>query len=190
MERRVANLLSSSDNRLVDSHRQKIQRDARIPDTEDTMRNILYGALSSALLFAAFAWWTAKPAVHAAILSVPPAGRFQIVQLHPNTNTEWSGILDTQTGCTWVLTKNDAEDPTIKLAAYKEYLQVLGDHSFDLVNFDATDYVSADLKQQGGSATQVPGTTVDYTKPIRELSRIQQMCSQSRVEALVTTTTH
>jgi hypothetical protein len=36
---------------------------------------------------------------------VPPvyaAPRFQIVELHPSAASEWSGLLDTQTGCTWV----------------------------------------------------------------------------------------
>lgn len=148
------------------------------------MRNLFFGAFCGVLVFAGLSLWTARRSVNAAVLASPPAGRFDIVQLHPNTDTEWSGILDTETGCTWVFSTNNPDDPQIKSEQYKFYLQVLGTHSLNLVNFDPSDYISAELTSQGGSTTQVPGTAVSYQKPLAELSRVQSLCSRARVQAL------
>ncbi len=106
-------------------------------------RNALYGALCGALIFAALSWAIPKKAVSAAVLATPPEGRFELVQLHPSSGTEWSGILDTETGCTWVYTSQtpptDAEvnaAPEGQQRAYKSYLQVLGSNYFSIVGYD------------------------------------------------------
>ena len=51
------------------------------------MRNLFFGAFCGVLVFAGLSLWTARRS--AAVLASPPAGRFDIVQLHPNTDTEW-----------------------------------------------------------------------------------------------------
>lgn len=43
--------------------------------------------------------------------SLPPqVQRFQIVQLHKTTDTIWSGLLDTQTGCAWIFANVSSSD--------------------------------------------------------------------------------
>ena len=37
------------------------------------------------------------------------APRFQVIQLHPNAASEWSGLLDTQTGCVWAYSEGQNE---------------------------------------------------------------------------------
>jgi hypothetical protein len=38
--------------------------------------------------------------------------RFQVVQLHPTAASEWSGLLDTQTGCTWAYATGENSEHT------------------------------------------------------------------------------
>jgi hypothetical protein len=139
------------------------------------MKNMLYGALCGAVVFAALTWATTKMTVHAAVQTAPPQGRFQLVQLHPNTDTEWSGILDTETGCTWLFESSNPDDPKITNQAYKYYLQALGAHSFGLLNFDPGEYMVPKMNED---------KTVDYTPQLAEIIRVQKACSQARLQAL------
>lgn len=139
------------------------------------MKNMLFGILLSAMFFGLLQWATTKRTVHAEVLTAPPAGRFQLVQLHPNADTEWSGILDTETGCTWLFTTNDADNPQIKSKAWKIWLQLLGQHSFDVVNYDPGDYATPGTN---------PDNTVDPSPYIKELSRVSSACSKARLQAL------
>ena len=140
------------------------------------MKNFLYGLIAGALVLAIPAWWTQRHSVHAAVSVTHLApGRFDHVLLHPNAGSEWSGILDTETGCVWVYAHGKVpESPT---SSFEEYQGVLGEHFFDTVPFATMDYVSPS-----------PGTKkspqIDYSKPSDELSRIARLCNAARVKAL------
>lgn len=143
------------------------------------MRNVLYGVLFGVLVSAGFSWWTARKTVRAAALTSPTPGRFEMVQLHPSAGIEWSGILDTETGCTWVYETSNPQDTQIT-QQYEFYLQVLGDHSFGLVNFDPTEY---------GFLTLNSHAQADYSGALKEISRVQTACSEARLAALKKATT-
>ena len=107
------------------------------------MKNYLYGVLCGTLAFAVLSWATPPKVTKAAVLSAPPEGRFQLVQLHATSESEWSGILDTETGCVWVYTSQtpptDAEvsaAPAGEQRTYKSYQQVLGPNFFSIVGYD------------------------------------------------------
>lgn len=138
------------------------------------LRNMFYGALCGAVMFGTLSWLSPRKSVGAAVLSTPPAGRFQLVQLHPNADSEWSAILDTETGCTWVYEQNNADDPKV-VPAYKTYLEVLGTHSLGLVNFDAIDYTAPTFDKDNQP---------DYAPLTNEISRVAGACSQARLRAL------
>ena len=99
----------------------------------------------------------------------------------PTASTEWSAILDTETGCTWVYTTNNADDPKISDQSYKLYLQILGGNSFDLVNFDPSDYAHATLNSD---------QTLDRSPYIKEIGRVAAACSQARLGALTAASAH
>jgi hypothetical protein len=107
-------------------------------------KNALYGALCGALVFAVLSWAAPKKAVSAAVLAAPPEGRFELVQLHPSSGVEWSGILDTETGCTWTYTTHtpptDAEvkaAPEGPLRDLKSYYNMLGSVPvFEMAEYD------------------------------------------------------
>lgn len=143
------------------------------------MRNIICGALCGAFVFAALSWATAKRTVHAEILTTPPAGRFQLVQLHPSADNEWSGVLDTETGCTWVFTTGNPSDPSITNQDERSYLQILGQNAFELVNYDTSGYTRT-LKLKPDKS----GVVADYGPAIEELLRVDRACSQARLLAL------
>ncbi len=139
------------------------------------MSNALCGALCGVLVFAVLSWTAPLRIVKGAVLSSPPEGRFQLVQLHPSAESEWSGILDTETGCTWIFVTNNPDDPKITNPSYKMYLQVLGTNGFSLVNFDTTEYTYPALNSD---------KQIDYSKPLKEITRVQDACSQARLLAL------
>jgi len=146
------------------------------------MKNMLYGVLCSTLLFALLTWWTVRGAVHAAAPTAPSltAGRFELVQLHPNAGSQWSGILDTETGCVWAYASQTLPaSPKTSLEAYKA---VLGEHFFEIHPFDAMDYVSP------GPAGTTPSTgpVLNFSEPLAELSRVAALCNKARVKALET----
>lgn len=146
------------------------------------MKNVLYGALCGALVFGALNWVTGRKEVHGAVLTAPPEGRFQLVQLHPSAASEWSGILDTETGCTWLFAANNPDDPTITDKDYKLYLQVLGRHAFETVHYDPSDYISPQLspvKTNYGSYTRT-----DYAPLRKAIWDEGADCSQARQLAL------
>lgn len=145
------------------------------------MKNALYGMLFGSLTFGALAWSIPRQAVRAAPLPAPPEHRFELVQLHPSTDTEWSAILDSETGCIWVYTTNNADDPKITDQGYKNYLSVLGRNSFDLVNFDATDYLPPSFASDNKP---------NYVASAQELARVQSLCSQARLRALQSESIH
>jgi hypothetical protein len=106
-------------------------------------KNALYGALCGLLVFAILFWTVPKKTVRAAVLATPPEGRFELVQLHPSTGTEWSGILDTETGCTWVYaTQTPPTDAEVSAApegeqrGYKSYQQMRGRYFFASAPYD------------------------------------------------------
>ena len=106
-------------------------------------KNTLYGAMCGLLVFVISIWIVPKKTVGAAVLATPPEGRFEIVQLRPNGATEWSGILDTETGCVWTYFSQtpptDAEAnaaPEGEQRAMKSYRQVLGSNYFGIVGYD------------------------------------------------------
>lgn len=107
------------------------------------MKNYLYGALCGAIVFFVLSWAVPRKIAKAAVLSAPPEGRFQLVQLHPNANTEWSAVLDTETGCSWVYeSQTPPTDAEVDAAAagepraYKSYEQSLGNNFFSIVGYD------------------------------------------------------
>lgn len=134
---------------------------------------LVYGAFCGALVFAVLSWLSPRTSVGAAVLSTPPEGRFQLVQLHQNASSEWSAVLDTETGCTWVY-QTSPDDPDMA-PAYKSYIQILGDHSFGLINFDTTDYAGITFDSDNKA---------NYASPLNEISRVQRECSQARLQAL------
>lgn len=146
------------------------------------MRNMILASLSGALVFAGLSWWTARPSVHAAVLTAPPAGRFELIQLHPNAASEWSGILDTETGCVWVYAT--ATLPDSPKTSFEVYQALRGSHFFELVNFDASDYAYPEPVSQGGTTAHLPSTVIDFSKPYSELQRVSVLCNQARVGAM------
>ena len=141
------------------------------------MKNILCGVLCSALVFVVLHQATARPTttVQAAIPIIPSVARFQLVQIHPSTDTEWSGILDTETGCTWLFTQNSSQVSSTENPVQAFYDKGLGDHVFSLVNFDVQDYAPTRLNSDH---------KVDYTTFIAEAIRVQKACQQARLQAL------
>lgn len=107
------------------------------------MKSLFYGGLCGVVILGVLSWGVPRRSAQAAILSTPPAGRFQLVQLHPNSETEWSGILDTETGCTWVYTSQTpptddevSAAPAGEQRAYKVYQQALGGNFLSVVAYD------------------------------------------------------
>jgi hypothetical protein len=143
------------------------------------MKNVLYGALCGALIFGALIWVTPRQITRAAVLAAPPEGRFELVQLHPSSGVEWSGMLDTETGCTWVYTTNNPDDPKITNQSLKPYLEALGQNSWDAINYDATEYTNT-LKLKPDKS----GVESDYTAALLELVRTQSACARARLQAL------
>lgn len=139
------------------------------------MKNMLYGVLCSAFVFALLSWVTTKRTVHAAVMTAPAKGRFELVQLHPSSGVEWSAILDTETGCTWVYESADPDDPKITNQNYKFYLQILGRNSFGLVNFDPLEYTELKINED---------KPADYAPAMSEIARVQRACSEARLQAL------
>jgi len=138
------------------------------------MRNLMFGVLCGMLLFAGLSWWTARQSVHAAVLTSPPAGRFELVQLHDSAASGWSGILDTETGCVWAYSYMEPSSPSSNESqAYKWYKQFLGSHTFSTVSYDASAYVKPAVGE------------TDYLSPAAsELGRIATLCNKVRVHAL------
>ncbi len=107
------------------------------------MKNWIAGILSGVAAFAILSWATPKAVTKASVLSVPPEGRFQLVQLHASSAAEWSAILDTETGCAWAYTSQtpptDADvsaAPEGEQRAYKTYQQALGTNFLAIVDYD------------------------------------------------------
>jgi hypothetical protein len=138
------------------------------------MKNMLYGVLFSAFVFAALSWATTKRTVHAEVLTAPPAGRFELIQLHPSAGIEWSGILDTETGCTWAYVTSNP-DETKAAESYKGYLQFLGQNNFQLVNFNPVEYTVLGINSD---------RTANFQPAIEEIGRVQRACSKARLQAL------
>jgi len=141
-------------------------------------KNTLYGAMCGLLAFAVLSWAAPKKGVRAAVLSAPPEGRFQLVQLHPSSRTEWSGILDTETGCTWLLTSN----PSVSASAKTNdelFLHLEGPQFFQIVNFDAVEYGFYPVRK---------GNVTDFTSPEKEMSRVAGLCDKGRLQALQAST--
>lgn len=114
--------------------------------------------------------------VDAPALSRPQtAARFELVQLHPNATSYWSGILDTQTGCMWVYASQTP--PASPKTSSEGYRAVLGEHFLELVPFDATDYIAPGAPQSTDSG-------LDFSKPMEEVSRIAALCNKARIRAL------
>jgi hypothetical protein len=134
--------------------------------------NVISGILCGALAFGVLSWSTAKQ-TRAAVLSTPPAGRFELVQLHESAASEWSAVLDTETGCTWTYTSNTPPDSP--KTTFEFYNVLRGTHFFENVAYETTGYVLP-VVPSGGQP--------DYSKPIAEISRIDALCNRVRVQAL------
>lgn len=105
------------------------------------------------------------------------AGRFELVQLHPNADSLWSGVLDTQTGCVWIFASQ--KPPASPKTSPELYRAVVGEHLFQMVAYDATEYVSSH-----SSAASNAGTVGDFSEAIQELGRVTTLCNKARVQAL------
>jgi hypothetical protein len=139
-------------------------------------KSVFYGVLSGVLIFAALTWLEPRQAARAAILATPPAGRFELVQLHSSAASEWSGVLDTETGCVWVYA-GQGEPASDATASYKAYEQILGSHFLATINYDASDYVNPAI--ENGKVSE------DYMSPAAmELGKVARLCNESRVRAL------
>jgi hypothetical protein len=146
-------------------------------------KNALYGALCGALVFAVLSWAAPRKAVSAAVLTSPPEGRYELVQLHPSSGTEWSGILDTETGCTWAyVSQTPPTDAEISAApagtqrAQKIYLRTLGGNYFGSLGYNFT-----------GSGLILPGEQKPSNigeSEIATLNTEQFYCAQARQNAL------
>lgn len=139
---------------------------------------VFYGALSAVLVFAVLNWREPMQATRAAALATPAARRFELVQLHPSAAIEWSGVLDSQTGCVWLLKSDDANRaaPLSRSSFYTQtdYAHVVGPQFFSLVNYDAGDYV-APMNSKG---------VLNFSAAADEVVRIANLCSESRIQAL------
>lgn len=152
------------------------------------MRNVFYGTLCGVLVFVALSWATGGRTVKAAVLASPPEGRFEPIQLHPNSASEWSGILDTETGCVWAYASQTP--PSSPKTSYEFYQSALGQHAFAIVNFDASEYVSPEITSTGGSSSTMPRSTTNYSKTIGELARVTGLCDRVRIQALEAAAAH
>lgn len=137
------------------------------------MKGLVYGVLAGAVVFGALSWATAKRTVHATVLPAPLAGRFQIVQLHPSSGNEWSGILDTETGCTWVYYSQTV--PASAKTPSDLFYAARGSNFFGLEHFDPMDY--APPKKNGGDAGL-------YNEMTGLIVKEGDLCSRSRINAL------
>ena len=148
------------------------------------MKNYLYGTLCGALVVSAILFWAApKKVVNAAVLPSPAEGRFQLVQFHPNSGSEWSGILDTETGCLWEYTSQtpptDAEAaaaPAGEQRSYKSYQQALGYNYLFIIGYD-----------DNGPAMTLPGQEKPSTLAGAQFSTLaaeEFYCNQARQNAI------
>lgn len=103
-------------------------------------KEIVIGALLGAALTFALIGMGAAAFGEGPIVT-PGAGRFQAILLHPSTGTEWSGILDTQTGCLWVYASDSAPSGA-PATAYDVFRSVRGANFMASVNYDPLDYTS------------------------------------------------
>lgn len=146
------------------------------------MKNALCGALCGALVFSVLSWVAPRKTANAAVLATPPEGRFELVQLHPNATAQWSGILDTETGCTWVYTSQtpptDAEVSAAKGDAMitAMYGQQLGSHYFGNVGYE---YSDSDLSRAEPGKPPTSGESKLVTLAAEEF-----YCNQARQHAL------
>lgn len=141
-------------------------------------RGIFFGVIGTVLAFAGISLMR-RPSVRAEVLTAPPAGRFEIIELHQSASRAWSGVLDTETGCVWAYSHNDGPDASVT-GTEKTYIQVLGEDSFELVNFDPLNYIAPQIG---------PGAQA-YGPEIREINRVQALCSNARVQAIEGAATH
>ena len=87
-----------------------------------------------------------------------------MVELHPNAASEWSAVLDTQTGCVWAY----ASTPTITASdagtSKETYLRSLGPRQFMLEQYGPSEYISIPFDKEGRT---------DFSPALRELVRVQ-----------------
>jgi len=140
------------------------------------MRQTLYGTLCGAVVFLVLSWATAKRTVQAAVLTKPPEGRFELVQLHPSQGNTWSGVLDTETGCVWGYTSQIVPSPKTANQSLDDYLIEQGSNFFEPVPFDTSSYIQI--------VQTAKGKPPDFTPRTWELDRVESLCDRSRVEAL------
>jgi hypothetical protein len=147
------------------------------------MKSAAYGALCGVMVFAVLSWTAPEKSVNAAVLDAPANGRFELVQLHESSASEWSGILDTETGCAWVYasqtTPTDMEvnsAPEGEQRDYKLYRQVLGNNYFENVGYDDN---GPDMSLSGG---EKPATIAG--RQFATLAAEEYYCNQARQSAL------
>ncbi|MGB7282681.1 MAG: hypothetical protein WBE13_10500 [Candidatus Acidiferrum sp.] len=153
------------------------------------VKNTLLGMTCGALTFTCLSLATPKKIANAAALDVPTRGRFELVQLHPSSGTEWSGVMDTETGCVWVYSSQtpptDAEvsaAPEGEQRAQKIYRQTLGSNFFAIVGYD-----------DNGPPMNLPGMKTASTISGTEFSTLateQYYCDQARQKALLAAASH
>jgi hypothetical protein len=141
--------------------------------------NMWFGAVCGLLVFAVLFWAEPRRTVSAqarpASLAASPAGRFQVVELHPNGASERSGLLDTETGCTWTsdqTTPEERQQATGHVAMLVTY--------FSSVAFESTSFPLLSDAELKGAKTD--GGLEKAT--ITELQKEASLCDEVRVRAL------
>lgn len=135
------------------------------------MRQMLYGTLCGVVVFLALSWAITSRTVRAAVPTAPPEGRFEVIQLHPSHDEQWSGILDTETGCVWVYASQTP--PSSPQTAEDHYVAAEGPNVFESVDYGTLPYTPL---TKDGSA--------DYLAATMEIIRVESLCDRTRVQAL------
>ncbi|MHB8487053.1 MAG: hypothetical protein ACYDCM_15185 [Candidatus Acidiferrales bacterium] len=160
-------------------------------------KNAFYGALCGVLVFSALNWMQLRQSARAAAPVSPQAqeGRFEAVQLHAGAEVGWSGILDTETGCTWIYRippQLTHSNPPKSLWAASVLVE--GPAVFQTIPFDA-DYLSPTIPDLENptppSAAEINRILLaDDAKRVQEMEKATTLCGKIRVQALEAATAH
>jgi hypothetical protein len=147
--------------------------------------NMWFGAVCGLLVFAALFWAEPRRTVSAQARPASPAasaaGRFQLVELHPNAVNTWSAILDTETGCAWSFGTQNAADAGKLTGTAKRYNDMLGEYHFFPDSFDAGSWPLLSTGEQESLRKKDGG--FDEASML-ELAREKGLCDDVRVRAL------
>ncbi len=137
------------------------------------MKSTRLGSVLLALALALAAFEIGATGATAGSAAPNAQGRFQSILLHPSAGSEWSGILDTQTGCVWVYA---SEQVPAKPSTPGELLTAeRGANYFGIVAFDPMDYVQLTI-----GADKEP----DFSPALAGINQETRACSAIRRSAM------